>query len=449
MKRAQIDFSSSLPLQLIDLRGRLVKTYFTMICPIFSTFDSEANLFRSFVKQKWQNSRAMYYALLSMSAAKLGRKSWYYKVSALEYQTSAFRCLHEEISSSSAWTTEILFVVLMLGLSTCWHNISDLGIAHLTAFQNAFRNTRIRSSEEELNVMHFFNEALIYWEMVASLMNKRVSIDESETLLPSRLERAALSKNFSHNVGHCMKPHPWTSIASSPQSLFTRIVRLIQQYRSSTHKCTTQGPDKITSSNILQSARTLETELRTLRLPQSHEIAETGDENTPAIHHVLLAKAYMFANLFQLYQNFPVLIKKSAGCPVELGSWMERGALSFSDSYGSSADWINSLGRIIVDHLEQIPLTSGTSCVQPLLLLVASTSLSIDFSVVEREAEAEVLRRRDFVLDRLTYLESKYLSEPTHQVKLAVMEIFKRLDTGVAVSWIDVLESMGLVTIIG
>lgn len=111
--------------------------------------------------------------------------------------------------------------------------------------------------------------------------------------------------------------------------------------------------------------------------------------------------------------------------------------------------WLNFLGRNIIIRLEQIPLTSGTSCVQPLLLLIGSTSLSLlpdAYSVAEVD---EVLRLRNVVLDRLAYFSAALYSEPTHNVRAVVVEIFQRLDGGMDVFWTEPLISMGMTTIIG
>src|SRR5699024_8853541 len=111
--------------------------------------------------------------------------------------------------------------------------------------------------------------------------------------------------------------------------------------------------------------------------------------------------------------------------------------------------WLEFLGRNVITRLEQIPATSGTSCIQPLLLLVGSGSLSVASELVGSGEEEEILRTRQFVLDRLSCISDLILSEPIHQVNLVAKEIFKRLDVGVDVFWMDVMHSMGVVTIIG
>ena len=218
-----------------DCEGKLVEAYFTVVCPIISTFDSELNIFRTFVGMCWQHSGAMYYAMLSMAAAKLGRQVRTYRLHALHYQCQALQCLQKDVSHASYWNTKILFTVLMLGLSTCWHDNADLGLIHLKAIQQALLDTNLQCWDIEFETMEFFRAALTYWEMVASFINMDVPIHDYFKLRQRHTE-ATTCTTSSQLHGQLLKPHPWASIASKSQAIFARIVRLIQQYRSHFHE---------------------------------------------------------------------------------------------------------------------------------------------------------------------------------------------------------------------
>jgi hypothetical protein len=449
-------FQSSAPLstEIFDFQGQLIDTYFTTVCRIFSVFDSPQNLFRSYVSRKWQSSSAMFYAMLSMASAKLGRLSLTYKRHASEYQSLAVKQLSEALSTASSWTPELLFVVLMLGLSTAWHDVSDLGLVHLQALRNAVLNSAISCSDDELETLDFFKKALIYWEMVTSWVTGDITIHNYTGLASCRPEPAASPRRNPFSMER-LKPHPWGSIAQQPQALFTRLVRLFRQLRSFDHGSKTPKSHLTEPAAFLQMVEALEDEIWKLELPSLCEIANTGDENTPPIHHLLLAEAYMFANIYQLYQVFPNLLSKRGrhlNQPHGSRSQMQILTMvssSLPHSATTSVDWLKFLGRNIIIRLDQIHISSGTSCVQPLLLLVGSTSLSIHPDSKGSEEEAEILRMRESVLGRLSSISHACLSEPIHTVELAVKEIFKRLDVGVDVFWMDMLQSMGLVTIIG
>lgn len=446
--------STPLLTEIFDLQGKLIDAYFTTVCRIFSTFDSPQNLFRSYISRRWQSSSAMFYAMLSMASAKLGRQSLTYKRHASEYQSLAMKQLAQDLGAASSWTPELLFVVLMLGLSTSWHDISDLGLVHLQAMQHAVLNTTITCADDEVETLDFFKKALIYWEMVISFVTEDVTIHDY-TRLSLCLQKQTASRGSNPFNVERLKPHPWTSIAQQPQALFTRLVQLFRQLRSFDHGSKTPKSHLTEPAAFLQAVEALEDEMWRLELPGLHEIANTGDEKTPPIHHLLLAEAYMFANFYQLYQVFPNLLsKRGRHLNQSLGTrspmqnlTMVSSSLSHSDV--DSGDWLKFLGRNIIIRLDQIHTSSGTSCVQPLLLLVGSTSLSINPDSKGSEEEAEIIRMRKSVLDRLSFISDACLSEPIHTVELAVTEIFKRLDVGVNVFWMDMLQNMGLVTIIG
>ena len=450
---------SFFPASLMDITSELVGVYFSIVCRAFSTFDSEQNLFRSFVDQKWQHSISMFYAMLSMAAAKLTREIPSMRVRALEYQSMALQNLYADVSKASGWNTELLFVVLMLGLSTSWHDITDLGITHLKAFQHAILDNRVQNSCE-FRTLDFFKQALVYWEMVICSVNDEVCVHENLKADSSQLSLHENSTSSpSVHIPRIM-PHPWTGVASAPQALFAQIAQNIRQIRSFSREVT--SPESILCRPIefRGTLDTLEEELWLLELPQLHEIVSTGDGNTPAIHHLLLAEAYMFANFYQLYYTFPNLRRRRAKLITEnidagrlpFRSWAQcqaRTWCSLLKSEGGIDRWLKFLGRNTIIRLEQIQVTSGTSCVHALLLLVGSGALSVTPELAGSDEEKEILRTRQFVLDRLSQISDSILSEPIHHVKSVVTNMFRLLDVGVDVFWMDILHSMDVVTIIG
>lgn len=443
----------SLSAELTDIPSILIQTYFTVVCPRFSTFDSRQNLFRSFVDESWQHSSAMFYTMLSMAAGKLGFQESHMKKSALKYQTLALQELSASVSNASSWNTELLIIVLMLGLSACWHNIQDLGLPHLKALHEATQNDTFDVADG-ISMREFFRDALIYWEMVTCYMNKATPFYDLDTLPDLAPEK---------NPGRfrLITPHPWTSVASTQQTMFTRVANLIKQVRLFDGAAASSSPCRLAQpKEFLETLHQLEKELWDLKLPSLHEIANTGDENTPAVHHLLIAEAYTLANFYQLYSVFPNLRRSRAKLITNQTTTSFSGRRSWAEDqsalWGSilledrgTEDWLNFLGRNIITRVEQIQLGSGTSCLHPLLLLIGSTALSIDPEKQGSAEEREILRMRDFVLNRLDTASVYYMSDRIRCARMAVVEIFKRLDVGVPVLWMDVLQSMGIFTVIG
>ncbi|KAL1876794.1 hypothetical protein Plec18167_005204 [Paecilomyces lecythidis] len=448
---------SNLTARLIDLPSELVTTYFNIVCPILSTFDSDKNVFRTFMLQKWQSSLLLFYTIQSMAAAKM---VWFMpemKTRALEYQSLALSTLNSDISRAYKWNSELLFAVLLLGISSCWFDIKDLGICHLEAVQQAIVNKKVDDSDDFYSV-DFLTDALVYWEMVSCVVDDSVTIHDYSKMGSPRSEQTFSSNKLPSTNQARIKPHPWTGISSEPQFIFTRVARQIRSLRSYE---STFSPRLDSPGDVLNAVQALDEEIWACKLPGLHDISNIGDENTPAIHHLLLAEAYMFANLYQLYSIFSsvrqrrvnwVKKKPSVNCPNH-NSWAEDQlslwAFILQQEDGTSK-WLKFLGRNVIIRIEQIQTNSGTSCVQALLLLVAATSLTVSLELGDEDEEQnEILQARQFVLNRLALLSESNLSEPIKHVRCVVLEIFKRLDLGVDVFWMDVLQSVGTLTIIG
>lgn len=325
--------TSSLPTELIDTHSSLIQAYFITVCPRYSTFDSGRNLFRSFVSDHWQTSDTLFYTMLSMSAAKLGYHDASYHKAGVMYQTLALQSLSTNVARQSCWTTELLVVMLMLGLSACWHVITDLGVAHLRALRQASEELGGGNGEDGLTKA-FLRDALVYWEMVICFMDGNEGGQAAEEA--RRLEFAAngadpgTSSLPPQHPSPAINPHPWSSVASQQQRMFTRVARVINQVHSYAPTSFPSMDPLNDSKNFLAVVSNLESEIWDLKLPALHEIANTGDEKTPAIHHLLIAEAYMFANLYQLYTVFPSL-------------WLKRRNRVLEDSefafLGSKRSW--------------------------------------------------------------------------------------------------------------
>ncbi|CAI6062772.1 unnamed protein product [Clonostachys chloroleuca] len=458
----------------------LVPFYFNVVCHILSTFDSEQNLFRTFVSKKWQDSSIMFYTIQSLAAAKL---VWFMpemKTRSLEFRSLALNDLQERVSAAQYWDTELLFIVLLLGVSSSWFDIGDLGIPHLEAVQHAVLNGKVQFSND-FDAIGFFRNALIYWEMVSCAVSNKVAYHAYEKMGPKETEKPGpvppAAKHRAQQSPSRMVPHPWTGVASEPQAIFTRISRQIHALRSSTSASSMGGQNLDKPGDFLEAVRQLDQSIWAYELPKLHSISNIGDPNTPAIHHLLLAEAYMYANIYQLYRIFPNVRRKrvkwmreliATQKPYDQTTWAASQVRSWTvmlEQEDGTEQWLRFLGRNVIIRLEQIQTNSGTSCVQALLLLVAATSLPLGSGETEEEEAAggleeqqqeyfveykhDILRARQFVLDRLEFLSMTNLSAPIQYVRNIVLEIFKRLDVGADIFWMDVLHSMGLVTIIG
>lgn len=444
----------------------LVPFYFNVVCPILSTFDSEKNVFRTFVTKKWQNSVAMFCTIQSMAAAKLVWFMPYMRAPALEWRSRALENLQKNISAAPYWDTELLFIVLLLGVSSSWFEIADLGIAHLKAVQQAIQEGKVKFSDDDLDMAGFFRNALIYWEMVLCAVSHTVNYANVELEDAAGPRPQPPTRQEAHEVPARMVPHPWTGVAPEPQAIFTRISRQIHTLRTSGSASVPGGPGLEQPDEFIRAVRELDEAAWSYNLPELHDISNVGDPNTPAVHHLLLAEAYMLANLYQLYFVFSNVRAKRVRWIKDASALRQFDSMTWAGGQVCSwarilrqedgtEKWLRFLGHSVIIRLEQIQTTSGTSCVQALLLLVAATSLSSNSRAKEEVNEEdtaddlEILRLRQFVLYRLDFLSASNLSAPIQYVRNVVVEIFKRLDVGVDIIWMDVMQAMGLLTIVG
>ena len=308
------------------------------------------------------------------------------------------------------------------------------------------------------------------------------------------------------------QPHPWTGISSQTSHLFTETVRLCRRCRRrSMQNSTSLSLDGL---SIMQSAvsipveelqaERLEEQLLGMEIPLDSGLGETGDNATPLSHLALVAEAYRLASLLLLYQTFP-----------SLGFLRLPGrSLPFDNKTMVWQEWIIPLTLHLIKILKRIPPTSGSRVIQPLLYISASTGLYmpklhppqlpmlglsegpqatvfqtsggagaglgldhdnlssyINHLMDDRggnvsastpspvsggeysDTAGEVLRARQFVMDRLTTLESSLPPTPVMVAKELVAEIWRAYDNSTpgseVVHWIDVMESTGLRSMFG
>jgi hypothetical protein len=441
-----------------DLVQDLCRYYFEHICGIFSSYDSDENPFRTIVSRKWQSSRPMLNAILSMSAAKLSRTMPGLQRVGQQYQAFAFQALQEALQDASTVSSELMLVILMLGLSASWHDTTDLGLAHLGFADSAIRNGLLDCSYGELDTV-FFHKSLIYWKMTlapayptASSSGNQVAsslIKLNERIDYDRMHTPRSDDNWK------VRPHPWTGIAAHPQALFTKSCKLVQDVRSSQACSTVSSANIFAMSEALREAVEVESEVHTLELPSVDQIRDLGDCRTPAIHHVLMAEAYIYATLYQIYLFFPDILERRQTNPTR---WSIPQGSTFEQSHTPSSTnlqhnktqryrVVQYLEDTVLSRLECIDFRSRTACLQPLLLLVAADSLASADESAPISERTHVRRRRAWIFERLANLEAQSIR--VDSVQKAVDKTFRLMEDGKAVFWMDVLDLLGLWTMIG
>jgi hypothetical protein len=337
----------------------------------------------------------------------------------------------------------------------------------------------------------FFEQCILYWDMLAGFVEDDVDeygFGEFENReydsLPTHGSDDAASGN---DIGQIF-PHPWTGVAPKVQKMFARVGRLIRNYRKTKAQEALSldflsldlGFDmefshgSIASIEATAKAQDLEEQLLSFEPPSILSLVDAGDENTPVQQYLLLAEAYRCAALLEIYRIFPSILFKRvpfAESTFEPSSSSGNQISPFIPIPISqpSSDFLISLAIHTISLLEKLPPTSGTRCLQPIVLIAAAgelrfspptmsvsdplspfipaTSNSIFQSLTNREVDIAAARR--FVTMRLQEFKMSLPAKPIVKAEMLVKETWERADLGQEVFWMDVMDEMGWNTIFG
>jgi hypothetical protein len=439
----------------------LVQHYFSDVCSLFSSFDSSLNPFRVTIGRIWDSSPSIYYAIQSMAAAQLANTFPQMIVTGLEMQKKAYECLNEElqlVNDGQVKRERMLLSILLLGLTTCWHDSGDLGLHHLTAARSLILPGLLEASTSDdkdiQRQIQFFEESLIYWEMLIGFVSEdSMSFAPRARPLPKKPSYKSASETTD---GKCV-PHPWTGIAPRVQMLFAEVGRLVRRER----KSLLSGIfDIVEAKERLECAAILEEELLTAEYPLESELVDPGDHKTSKHDFVVLAEAYRCAGLLELYRIFPSILRKRLGHNLTEPAWNDS-SFEFDfptprfDTSHESADlslWISSLALHILDTLECLPPSSGTSCLQPILLVTAASELkrvgSIDYFDIHAN-DSKIIHTRKFVDRRLNEFARRLPAKPLRRMQEIIKEVWRRMDEGQDAFWMDVMIEKGWQTVMG
>ncbi|USP82611.1 hypothetical protein yc1106_09885 [Curvularia clavata] len=439
-----------------DVESLLVQHYFKDVCAIFSSFDSPLNPFRTTIGRIYKDSPSINYAIQSMAAAHLANTFPNMAATGIELQRKAREALEAELPlahSGQTSATKTFLSIMLLGLTTSWHDSSALGLEYLSTARDLILPklfSRSRGAEVEREAQ-FFEESLIYWEMLMGFVTEdAMSFSPKSGLRPSLSSR----KNAPAARGPNGKtvPHPWTGIAPMIHFLFAEVGRLVRKERSMDRE---SSMDLRRRQENLQNAASLEEDLLAADCPSVDDVIDYGDERTPKEHFVTIAEAYRLAGLLEIYRVFPSILRKRLGSDSSKGTEgvdfqfpTPRFETPFEDT--DMKLWLNSLAMHIIRSLESVPSSSGTFCIQPLILVVAASELrfvsSVDFFDVHAN-DAEVVSAREFVIRRLQEFALRLPNKPLRTMIQLLKETWRQSDEGREAFWIDVMNEKGYHTI--
>ena len=412
-----------------DVESLLVQHYFKDVCGVFSSFDSVLNPFRTTIGRIYKECPSINYAIQSMAAAHLANT--------LEAELPLAQRDHKS-------TTKTFLSIMLLGLTTSWHDSNALGLEYLSLARDLIlpklfsRSGGIEFEREA----QFFEESLIHWEMLMGFVTEdAMSFSPKSGLRPSITSKKTTPA--ARGPQGKIVPHPWTGIAPMIHFLFAEVGRLVRKERSMDRE---SSMDLRRRQENLQNAASLEEDLLAV---------DYGDERTPKEHFVTIAEAYRLAGLLEIYRVFPSILRKRLGSDKPKGSDnmnLDFPAPRFETVYEDTDMklWLNSLAMHIIGSLQSLPSSSGTFCIQPLLLVVAASELkfvsSIDFFDVQAN-DSEIVGAREFVIRRLQEFALRLPNKPLRKMIQLIKETWRQSDEGHDAFWIDVMNEKGYHTI--
>ncbi|KAJ5435883.1 Protein of unknown function DUF3468 [Penicillium cf. griseofulvum] len=472
--------NTSVPSFLIQLPVMLVQYYFHTVCNQWSSFDCPINPFRAIISRLWSRNAAIYFAIQSMSAASLANDFPTMRAIGIQTQQQAIACLNNSVQKCSNFTQakddEYFLALLMIGSTTGWHDASDLGLPYLRAAQDHLlrQERQCKNANSALAKQHpLFKQCLLWWNLLAAFVAEESPILDIEDSIENSIENS--DTDFSvYLVDGEILPHPWTGSLRYSLGLFYRTARVIRAARTS-HR---RRPQSLDSTLIDLSSMAEELDLRQKAERLEDRIlfsgfsfycgpVDIGDTNTPPSHFLTLAEAYRCTALLQIYHVFPDILEErllsnqtaDGERPIPALFLLLFPIIATEWSSRSVEDARHTLALHIVSLLEQLPSTSGTKVMQPIVLACISSDLVFSSGSVLGAAQntipslntldVEIAQARRKVKMRLSELILILPKLPMQRIFNVVHETWDRADSGLEEFWLDVMLDLNLETIMG
>ncbi|KAJ5944741.1 hypothetical protein N7516_004909 [Penicillium verrucosum] len=459
--------NTSVPSFLIQLPVMLVQYYFHTVCNQWSSFDCPLNPFRTIISRLWSRNAAIYFAIQSMSAASLANDFPTMRAIGIQTQQQAIACLNNSFQRGFTQTKddEYFLALLMIGSTTGWHDASDLGLPYLRAAQDHLlrQERQCKNENSTLAKQHpLFKQCLLWWNLLAAFVTEESPILDVE----NSIENSDTDLSV-YLVDGQVLPHPWTGSLRYALGLFYRTARVVRAARTS-HR---RRPADLDPTLIDLSSMAEELDLRQKAEQLEDRILFTGfsfycgpvdigDTNTPPSHFLTLAEAYRCTALLQIYHVFPdILEERLQNNQTADGEDSIPALFSVEWSSCSVEDARHTLALHIVSLLEQLPSTSGTKVMQPIVLACISSDLVFSSGSVLGATEnaipslntldVEIAQARRKVKMRMSELILILPKLPMQRIYNVVHETWDRADSGLAEFWLDVMLDLNLETIMG
>ncbi|CAI6098981.1 unnamed protein product [Clonostachys chloroleuca] len=449
-KATQITAVVSLPQDLVNVSSALCDYFFKEVITLYCAWDSRSNIMRVVTETMWQSSSVLYHTMQSMAAACLANTFPELKKIAIKEHMEAVQYL----GGSSSIDEDKMLASFLLGHTASWINPNNLATDSYEAALVRLDSWAAESTDH--TNLHFYGEAMDYWAMLLCFL--------TETKLDRKYSRHRPAFAGPVDTTKQIEPHPFSGISRQMVRILTDTGLLVFRFRnrlSNTQFLSEKDLDFL--RDCIREARSIERRLVAYSPPKPTDISDTGNGKATPEHFIHIDEAYRCTGLLQLYRIFPDLLDERYNTwenddlfhpqpPIKTPSKEERNV------------WLKKLALRIVSEIRQIPFESSTRCLQPFLLVAASSELRRDpldivasvaddddvgSAPVLGQASFELVGARNFILSRL----SAYMHIlPLRKVSMfsgMVTSTWAALDAGEDVHWTDICKRMRFETLLG
>lgn len=421
----------------------LVSHYFQNVCTLYSCFDSDINPFRSLVAEVWTDCKTTRLSIESMSVGHLANFYPHMASLGIAKRSQAWLSLQHDLQllrEGKQDKDRVLLCLLLQGLSSTWHQASNLGLQYLFVARGMIQ-TRLqqKTANDDSSNDQFFLDALLHWEMLASFVDPVPLLSlpglKCPTLpIPGRQEGL-------------ITPHPWTGIASVLHFVIAEVGRILRRNRYvAVPNIDARRKEHLRAADE-EWATKLEDSLANAEICEPEQIADYGDTRTPKTDLVRMAKAYRYVGLLELYATFPDLLQQRINddtLPKDL-TFLSMSAEN-TMGYANDTDLrLTAIANHILDSIKPISIISAACRLLPLVLLSLASQLRLPDGSLD-----EILENRYFLEARMLTLSRKYAQRPILQMMEIVKEVWSRLDKGSpGAHWMDVAHDRAWLTMFG
>lgn len=465
----------SIPREIPYTSSILLSYYFQQVCAVGCLYDGPTNPFRTVVSARWQHSLLTFTAAQGAAGAAIASRTPELKPVAMLARNEALKALETELraalTSDLSRLNEVMFTLLLIGISCPWLTPGDRGLQLYTA---ACSIMELRAQREHTGTSAFnnafFEQAMTYWWMLLCFI---VDPEEVRLSLPPHLDVGRTLAPTSATCEQSRLPHPWAGISTDAQILLGQVVSHAQARRSrakqaaSTKLATSSIEDAVEDLRSVMIARNLEQRALALKVPDQGEIIDPLDPETQVHDLTATNAAYRSAILILIYRTFPMLPPRNGDAQASHtqfpGMNNPEGMTPVGDfggdplTHGSRDSF--QMAIHVLETLSCFKTNSRILGGAPHLLLLAASELRVtpvpargdllkaqlDLPICSfRFAPTSIADLRRFVLDYIDRLIQYFFFMHLERMRACVLDMWRRMDSGLTeengASWIDVMR---------